>query len=289
VDGHGSFHSAPRGRQTVPMDDTTPKALVVGLDGVRHDVLVRTPTPRLDELAGNGFLARSLLYPRRPEVTASGPGWSSIATGVWPDKHLVRDNTFAGNRLSAYPDFLTRLQDAGRRTYAGLGWRPLGGVFGEGVGTRLVRDAEREGFAVADRHVVAHACEHLANADLDAAFVYIGAVDECGHELGVGDAYAETLQRADADVGRLLDAVASRPGRDAEGWLVLAVTDHGHRDEGHHGGQSEVERTAWVVASGNGVAEPDRAVEVVDVAPTVFAHLGLPVEPGWSLDGRSLV
>lgn len=271
------------------MDRPTPKVLVVGIDGVRHDTLVHTPTPRLDALADSGFLTKSLLYPRRPEVTASGPGWSTIATGVWPDKHLVRDNSFEGNRLTSYPDFLTRLQHAGRRTYAGLGWRPLGDVFGEGVGTRLVRDAAREGFDVADGHVVPHACEHLAGADVDAAFVYVGAVDECGHRTGTGDAYVEALRRADAKVGRLLDAVASRRDHAAEDWLVLALTDHGHRDEGGHGGQSEVERTSWVIASGGAVKEPDRPVEVVDIAPTVFGHLGLPVDPAWGLDGRSLV
>lgn len=271
------------------MDHSSPKALVIGLDGVRYDTLLRTPTPRLDELADNGFLVKSMLYPRRPEETSSGPGWSSVGTGVWPDKHLVKDNSFEGNRLSAYPDFLTRLQQAGRQTYAGLGWQPLGGIFGDGVGTRLVRDAANEGFDVADGHVVPHACEHLAGADVDAAFVYIGAVDQCGHEVGAGEAYAEAIRKADEKVGRLLDAVASRPGRAEEDWLVLAVTDHGHRDEGGHGGQSEVERTSWVVASGAAVKEPDRAVEVVDIAPTVFAHLGLRVEPGWSLDGAPLV
>src|SRR5690606_23334250 len=44
--------------------------------------------------------------------TDSGPGWSSIASAVWPDKHGVVDNGFAGAQFAKYPDFLTRAQAA---------------------------------------------------------------------------------------------------------------------------------------------------------------------------------
>lgn len=267
----------------------TPKALVVGLDGVRYDTLRTARTPRLDRVAADGFLVPSPLYPGQAPATVSGVGWSSVATGVWPDKHLVADNSLDGNDLAAYDDFLTRLDRAGRRTFAGLGWAPLGRIFKDGTQPRVVRDAYTEGFANADVHVLDAACRELADGDADAAFVYLGAVDECGHEIGTGAEYTATVERVDGDVGALLDAVASRATYGDEDWLVVAVTDHGHVDGGGHGGQSEVERTSWVAAAGGGAEEPVRTVHVVDVAPTVLGHLGVPVEPGWGFDGRSFL
>ncbi|CAM5353026.1 hypothetical protein SALBM311S_08742 [Streptomyces alboniger] len=38
----------------------------------------------------------------------SGPGWSSVLTGVWPDRHGVTGNDFTGADYLRYPDFLTR-------------------------------------------------------------------------------------------------------------------------------------------------------------------------------------
>lgn len=267
---------------------STPKALVIGIDGVRYDTLLEARTPRLDALAADGFLVDSPLYPRQQEPTVSGPGWSSVATGVWPDRHLVRDNTLAGNDLASHPDFLTRLTRAGRRTFAGLGWAPLGEIFGKEIDARVVRDAENEGFAEADLWVLADAVEQLGRSTLDAAFVYIGAVDECGQENGTGPAYTDALEQADEQVGLLVGAVRSRGTYADENWLVLVVTDHGHVDAGGHGGQSEVERTSWLLASGGGVARPERTVEVVDIAPTVLTHLGVPIDADWQPDGTAL-
>jgi hypothetical protein len=75
----------------------------------------------------------------------------------------------------------------------------------------------------------------------------------------------------------LLAALRSRPGYADERWTVILVTDHGHVDEGGHGGDSDVERTAWVAASGPGIeaGAEHGPVRHVDVAAHVFEALGL--------------
>lgn len=100
------------------------RVLVIGIDGVRLDVLARLPTPHLDALAERGFLAPVEVDEHTP--TMSGPCWATIVTGVTAVKHGVWSNHFGNNRLSVFPDFATRLttQD-GRRTFVAAGWQPL--------------------------------------------------------------------------------------------------------------------------------------------------------------------
>lgn len=90
--------------------------LVVGIDGVRLDLLRTTTTPHLDAIAAAGFLAPVEIDEDTP--TMSGPCWTTIATGVGIAKHGVHGNHFGGNRLAVFPDFTTRLaQEDGRRTF----------------------------------------------------------------------------------------------------------------------------------------------------------------------------
>ena len=79
----------------------TPKVLVIGLDGARYDKLLSADTPNIKALLNRGFGARSALYGSGMAQTSSGPGWSTILTGVWPDKHKVKDNSFSGNALAS--------------------------------------------------------------------------------------------------------------------------------------------------------------------------------------------
>ncbi len=71
---------------------------------------------------------------------------------------------------------------------------------------------------------------------------------------------------------------------------MLVATDHGHLDEGGHGGDSEMERTVFILACGPTV-EPGRIAtptEIIDVAVTALTHLGVTIDPGWQLDGRAV-
>lgn len=60
---------------------TSRHVLVIGIDGVRPDVLRDVPTPNLDALAQAGVLRDDA---KTGLPTVSGPGWSSFLTGVWP-------------------------------------------------------------------------------------------------------------------------------------------------------------------------------------------------------------
>lgn len=274
----------------------TPKVLLIGVDGVRPDVLADVSTPHLDSLASAGLLIENA---RTTIPSVSGPSWSSMLTGVWPDKHGVTDNDFTGKRYRAYPDFLTRLEQhrPALSTAAIVDWLPLvtadDGLtaISDAIDVKHALDGYELGWAAADERSVELAEELLATGDPDALFVYLGNPDETSHEHGsIGAEYREAIMLADEHIGRIVRALRARPSYVSEDWLVLSSTDHGRRSDGGHGGPSPEEMTIFILASGPPWAEmaaPDSAY-IVDVAATALAHLGIEPPMEWELDGRAL-
>jgi len=282
--------------EPIPLEDRTPKVLVIGVDGVRVDVLNEVATPNLDALAAGGtFTART----RTTTPSVSGPAWSSMLTGVWPEKHGVTNNDFDRRSYDAYPDFLTLIEQVRPElsTFAVVDWAPLGTLegggtaIGEALDVRVVLDGYELGWAEADTRSTALAVEHISEADPDAMFVYLGNPDETSHEnRSIGTEYREAIALSDRHIGMMVSAIRARPRFEAENWLILVSTDHGRTADGGHGGDTPVEMTTFIVVSGPGAvigAAPD-ATFIVDIPVTALAHLGIPIMPEWELDGRAV-
>ncbi|MFI9270910.1 alkaline phosphatase family protein [Kitasatospora sp. NPDC052896] len=272
------------------------RVLVIGIDGVRLDLLPELATPHLDAVAAAGFLAPVEVDDATP--TMSGPCWTTIVTGVGVAKHGVYGNHFGGNRLEVFPDFTTRLATTHRRrTFAVGGWEPLflarqgGPLFTAPGRLSYIAPLEDtpEAWEVCDERVTAEAVSVLTgDDDPQATFVYLGAVDETGHFLGCGEEYRQSIRNADERLGRLLAAVRGRATYAEEEWTVIVVTDHGHLDQGGHGGRSVLERTAWIAACGPGLPAGARVEPLhhTDVAAHVYAALEIVPDPHWTLEGR---
>jgi hypothetical protein len=234
-----------------------------------------------------GLTAPSTIYAQPLAPTMSGPGWSTLLTGVWPDKHNVKDNAFTGHRFAQYPDFLTRIETArpALSTYAVSSWAPLTDtVFSARVDTRVSTPA-----AEYDTGTTSRAVDRLRNGDPDAMFVHLDNIDHAGHTYGAASTqYADAIRTADAQVGQMTAAVTARPGYAAEDWLIMVTADHGHTDAGGHGGSTLPERSTFLIATGPtlGAGSVRYDVKMPDVAASALAHLGIPVDPAWNLDGR---
>lgn len=296
------YRSAPLATLALPMvlssctgeTGATPKVLLIGIDGVRPDVLAEVATPNLDALIADGAFSDEAQTGR---PTVSGPGWSSMLIGVWPEKHGVHSNDFSGNRYDRHPDFLTRIESVrpDLRTFAVADWLPLvsedsgGPLIGDGPDRKEVLNGFDLGWDVADSLSTAIAVEELANNDPDALFVYLGNPDETSHHHGsIGEEYREAIAEADRRVGELVAALSARVSYRAEDWLILVSTDHGRTEEGGHGGDSVEEATIFYLAAGPSVTRGriDQPPAIVDVAVTALTHLGIAVNPEWGLDGK---
>ena len=280
---------APSEAQTI-----TKKVLLIGLDGIRVDILATADTPHIDALIDQGTFSDTA-YTRMP--TVSGPGWSSMTIGVWADKHGVMGNDFSDNDYATYPDFLTRLEQINPafNTFAVLDWPPLGTtadggpMISDAIDVKINIDGDSLGYRVADSLAVVAAVDHLTNENPDAAFVYLGNTDVIGHDTNsLAPEYQAEIETADVYVGALVAALTQRPTYAKEDWLILMSTDHGRRDDGGHGGDSPLEHQIFYLASGpsavNGI--PAAPPNIIDVAVTALAHLGVAIDPAWGLDGQ---
>lgn len=276
----------PRGASAAAL---TPKVLVIGVDGLLATRVDAANAPNLKAMRANGIDGRSLLYAAPMAATSSGPGWATILTGVWPDKHKVVDNSFSGNALGSFPDWVSRVKAAkpSLDTYAAVDWKPIAdNILGSTIDTRHVFDGDADGYVAHDRTICELSEAHLRDDRADASFVYFGQIDIVGHGSGAASqAYLNEIARIDGYIGRLVAAVNARATRAGESWRIIVTTDHGHKPAGGHGGDSQDERTTFVLVTGDGIGRATpKTTRLVDVSATALAHLGVTAPS--TADGR---
>jgi predicted AlkP superfamily pyrophosphatase or phosphodiesterase len=259
------------------------KVLILGIDGCRPDALKAARTPNLTALIQDGaFSARA----QTGDMTISGPGWSSMLTGVWRDKHGVRDNRFEGANYKDYPHFFRRLKQArpGTVTASIVHWAP--------INERIVVDADVAKKYPRDDQVAAEAVRVLETMDPDVVFLHFDDVDGAGHKYGFHPKvrrYVQAIEKTDEHIGAVLRALRGRKTYAREDWLILVSTDHGGSGKGH-GKNTPEHRTIFLIVSGPAAVwgEIEPAPGIVDVAVTALTHMGVRLDPGWKLDGSAV-
>ena len=280
--------------------DPASKVLVIGIDGCRPDALKVAKTPNLDSLIQSGmfFQGTDIREPQGTDKadTISGPGWSNLLTGVWPDKHNVLDNKFTEPNYERYPHMFARLKEArpDAVTASFSTWEPIEGkIVSAADVSRSFSDKSKSSI---DRDLeAAEACaEYLRAENPDLVICYQGEIDGAGHGNGFHPTvpeYIAAIEKVDENIGKLLAAIRSRPSADTEDWLVIVCTDHGGQGRGHGGGHAVPEiRTTFLIVSGPAAERgtSDKPTWQVDVAPTALAHLGVTLSSEWQLDGHAV-
>ena len=293
------------------------RVLFIGIDGCRADALVaameRGMAPQMKMLCESetGLLTRQFyaggeIGKSTHQPTVSGPGWTSLLTGVWMDKHGVKDNNFIGGRLQTYPHFMRCIKELSPTAWCAsfADWPPIHTKIAD---FSRLNEAEflDEKFTCepdAKRHYIDNpekdievrdeALKSLRTRNADAMFVYFGQVDEFGH--GATDSranfspdstlYLNSISHVDSHVGELVRAMRARPSFAEEDWLVLITTDHGGRGNGH-GGDSEAERNIWLIAHGKALPREqlmNEAIPQTALVPMIYKHLGITPKADWN-------
>ncbi|WP_312819328.1 alkaline phosphatase family protein, partial [Pseudomonas sp.] len=228
-----------------------PKTLIIGMDGVQLQ--------HYEQLGSDTHLQKRLFYGKAhaggingrasEQATISGPGWMTLLTGVWANKHGVVSNNESLRVDPEFPSLFRRLRDALPNAYLAsiVNWSPINTAY-------LLEDAQganvRES-GLSDEQVTVRTLDLLDNTPADFTFIQLDEPDEAGHASGFGPAYQFALREADDKLGRLLDKVEQRAYKNPqEDWLVIVCTDHGRDYWGSgHGGITEQEKTVFIASN----------------------------------------
>lgn len=293
------------------------RVLFIGIDGCRADAVTaameRGLAPQMKALSESedGLLTRKFFAGGEKDgptyqPTISGPGWSTLLTGTWMNKHHVKDNKFIGGRYQTYSHFMRHIKDEKPSSWCGsfVDWAPIHEIIADGsrIDGKEFLDAKFTRWPDGKRHFVDNpekdievrdaALNALRTQNPDVVFVYFGSVDEFGH--GAIDSragfspdstlYLNAISHVDSHVGELVRAVKARPGFAEEDWLILITTDHGGRGNGH-GGDSDEERNIWLIAKGKDLMKDQLMTQPTGqdaIVPMIYKHLGIVAKPEWS-------
>ncbi|KAA6438329.1 alkaline phosphatase family protein [Dyadobacter flavalbus] len=299
------------------------KALFVIVDGISYEQLKKVPTPNLDAIAKAGGFSRAFVggekntYSQTPTISAVG--YNSLLTGTWVNKHNVWDNKIKAPNYNywtifrffkqAYPNkrtavFSTWLDN--RTKLIGTGLPQTG---------RMQMDYYYDGFELdtvnfphdknaayinrIDEMVVNEASDYIQEQAPDLSWVYLEYTDDMGHKYGNSEQFNDAIRKMDAQMGRLWEAVKNRQKKSGEKWQIFITTDHGRSEPTgkNHGGQSDAERSTWIVTNTAGLnnyflksSETKQFPGIVDIMPTIGRHLQIPFpkEQAFELDGIPL-
>jgi Type I phosphodiesterase / nucleotide pyrophosphatase len=129
-----------------------------------------------------------------------------------------------------------------------------------------------------DETVSEEAAKYITTDAPDASWVYLQYTDDIGHKFGDSPKFHDAIKKADANIGKIWAAIKNREQKYSEDWLLVITTDHG-RDAAtgkNHGGQSDRERTTWIVSNSAALNERfKQSPAVVDILPSILNHLGI--------------
>ncbi|HQR93697.1 MAG: nucleotide pyrophosphatase [Bacteroidetes bacterium 24-39-8] len=296
----------------------TRKVVFVIADGIPADLLEKASKPNLDKIIAAGFYKRAFVggikgsYNQTPTVSA--PGYNNLITGTWANKHQVINNDIKDPNYNywsifrylknQYPQKKTAIFSTwldNRTKLVGDGLQATGGfkvdLAFDGYELDTLRFPHDKGSIythLIDDYVVAKADSCIRANAPDLSWIYLEHTDDMGHRYGDSPQMEQAIGYLDQEMGKIWDAIQYREKNFKEEWFIIITTDHG-RDAAtgkNHGGQSERERTTWMLSNlknTNAYFEANNPA-IVDILPTIarFQKIDLPKLNQEELDGVAI-
>ncbi len=285
-------------------DKKTPKAVFIILDGIPADVIEKLDPPAFREISKVGGFTRAYVGGRKETYnetpTISAPGYISLLTGTWGNKHNVWDNDIAAPNYHYWnifriaekvnPDLHTALFSTwldNRTKLVGEGLEQAGAIkldykF-DGLEHDTIKyphDDAADYIRKIDEAVSDETARYISTEGPDLSWVYLEYTDDMGHRFGDSPQFHQAIQNADHQIKKIWEAIKLREEKFNEDWLLIITTDHGRNAATgkDHGGQSDRERTTWIATNSKHLNERfKQSPGIVDILPSIFNHMQIPI------------
>ena len=292
-----------------------PKIVFVVADGIPAELIEKSATHNFHQIVSKGLFKRAFVggiknaYNQTPTISA--PGYNNLITGTWANKHNVVDNNIKNPNYNYYTLFRFLKEQNPDKTVAifstwqdnrtkliGEGLAATGGIKmdfsfdGYELDTlQFPHDKHAQYTHLIDENVIAKADSTIRVAGPDLSWIYLQHTDDIGHRHGFGSEMEKAIAQLDEQMGKIHAAIAFREKNYKEDWLFIITTDHGRDAETgkNHGGQSDAERTTWIIANKKktNAYYKTNTPAIVDLLPTMarFQKINIPAENEFELDG----
>ena len=247
----------------LPDDKTEKKAIIIGYDGCRADILAEMQ----NENSGIGAMLQDgasinlaycggVNFPQtNTQDTSTAPGWCSILTGQWADVHGITANDITKS-LDTKTLLTSLTEDKVIDSAAFI--TKWAGHFSRDNATYLLEKqyCEENNLDVDfnkcknDEASLEAALEEIGQKDCaDFTFVIYEQTDSTGHNFGFtfnNPKYKTAFEEIDSFGYKTLEAIKARETYETEDWLIIITSDHGGFST-DHGGESIQERMTFVV------------------------------------------
>jgi predicted AlkP superfamily pyrophosphatase or phosphodiesterase len=262
------------------------RVLIISIDGLRPDLLLRAKMPEVRTLCANGSF--TFWAETTPEAYTL-PCHVSMLTGVPAEKHGVTWNEYIEQSYPNVPTLFDIAKQSGLSTAMATGKMKFIVFARPGI---LDDYYYPQVEPVSDQDVALQAVHILTDKRPNVMFIHLPAVDSVGHEYGWGSPeQVVAIEQADRAVGRVLTTLEEL--KLMESTLVMLTADHGGAAKGHEMNDARSRFIPWIVAGPMIRKEfdltlvPDLKIQIEDTFATACAFLGL--NPGSECVGKPVL
>ena len=224
------------------------RALVISVDGLRPDLLLRANTPNMHRLFQSGSYS---FWARTTAMSITLPSHTSMLTGATPNRHGIFWNSDLPLLKPVYPSVPTLFEVAHRAGYT------TGMAAGKMKFDTLAKPKTIDFMHIPatqkseDADVVEHAVEIIHWHKPQVMFVHFPSTDNIGHKIGWGTPdQIKAIENADACVGKVLAAIDEEGLTDST--FILLTADHGGAGRTHGPDDPRSRHIPWI-AFGPGI------------------------------------
>lgn len=262
------------------------RVILIGIDGMSTSGFQHAFTPNLDQIAKDGLVT---LNARNVMPSVRAPNWATHLMGSGPEQHAVTFNGWTptttvlsplcADNYGYFPSIFTvfRQQRPDLKTCFFYDWKDLADMLNPAdIGYLKYQQPERF------RENIKEVADYLVIKKPGFAFLYIGHLDEVGHEYKwESQEYLKAIEDVDNALGYLFDRLRQQGMYDET--FILVISDHGGVDYSHGGLSATEMNVPWII-KGPGIVQGrmySLPLNTLQTAPTIVSILGLDLPHCW--------